>query len=92
MKQLLEGLKEENKGPTRSYYLHSGIITGALIAVSYDIPTAWKVYQFLVHKAKKESSRCEFELAERENPQNISSRMNYFTAIDIILRLNDTVR
>ena len=66
-------------------------VRGALIAVSSDIPAARKVSQFLGHKANKGCSRCEFE-AERENPRDVTSRMSYFTALDIVPRLNDTVR
>jgi len=66
-------------------------VRGALIAVSSDIPAARKVSLFLGHKANKGCSRCEFE-AESENPRDVTSRMSYFTALDIVSRLNDTVR
>jgi len=71
--------------------IHSGMVRWALVAVSCDIPAARKVCQFLVHKANKGCSRCEFE-TERENPWDVTGRMNYFTTVDIIPRLNDTVR
>ena len=67
------------------------LIRGALIAVSCDIPAARKVCQFLGHKANKGCSRCEFE-AQRENSRDVTSRMSYFTAVDLVPRLNDTVR
>ena len=47
--------------------------------------------QFLGLKANKGCSRCEFE-AQRENSRDVTSRMSYFTAIDLVPRLNDTVR
>ena len=59
----------------------------ALIAVSSDIPAAQKVSQFFGHKASKGCSCCEFEAA-RENPCDVTSRISYFTALDIVLRLN----
>ncbi|XP_065894304.1 uncharacterized protein [Dysidea avara] len=67
------------------------VVRGALITVSCDIPAARKVSQFLGHKANKGCSRCEFE-GERENPRDVTSRMSYFTVVEIVPRLNDTVR
>jgi len=60
----------------------STLIRGALIAVSCDIPAARKVCQFLGHEANKGCSRHEYG----ENPWDVTGRMSYFTATDLVRR------